>query len=33
MYITIIRREKLDSQVPPIDVSIHVSHFLEGRTT
>ena len=32
MYITIIRREKLDSQVPPIDPSFHVSRFLDGRT-
>lgn len=30
MYITIIRREKLDSQVPPIDLSTHVTYFLEG---
>ena len=33
MYIAIIRREKLDTQVPPIDLSTHVIYFLEGRIT
>lgn len=31
MYITIIRREKLDSSVPPLDLSLHVTRFLDGR--
>ena len=30
MYITTVRREKLDSRVPPIDLSDHVTNFLEG---
>ena len=30
MYITTIRREKLASRVPPIDLSEHVTHFLNG---
>jgi AcrR family transcriptional regulator len=32
MYIVTIRREKLDSSVPPINLSNHVTYFLEGRT-
>lgn len=31
MYITIIRREIMDGQVPPIDFSEHVTNFLDGR--
>ena len=31
MYITTIRRAKLDSQIPPVDLSAHVTRFLEGR--
>lgn len=30
MYITTLRREKLDSRVPPIDLSEHVKYFLDG---
>lgn len=33
MYIAIIRRENLDSSVLPIDLSKHVTLFLEGRRT
>jgi hypothetical protein len=33
MYIVTIRREKLDSSVPPIDLPAHVTNFLEGRRT
>ena len=31
MYIVTIRREKLDSNVPPMDLTAHVTSFLEGR--
>jgi hypothetical protein len=31
MYIVTIRREKLDSSVPPIDLANHVICFLEGH--
>ncbi|GAB4420984.1 MAG: TetR/AcrR family transcriptional regulator [Anaerolineales bacterium] len=31
MYIITIRREKLDSSVPPMDLPAHVTCFLEGR--
>ena len=31
MYISILRREKLGRQVPPNDLSEHVTNFLEGR--
>jgi hypothetical protein len=31
MYIVTIRREKLDSSVPQIDLRAHVTNFLEGH--
>ena len=31
MYIATIRRAKLDRQIPPLDLSAHVTGFLEGR--
>ena len=31
MYIATIRRAKLDRQIPPLDLSAHVTHFLAGR--